>query len=76
MEAEYADLMDRRLMALYGAQPGKPGKADFTTRLDSKARPKKQRVEYSKSPGSDLENFSVDYTKQGSKPDLTIEEES
>ena len=29
MEAEYADLIDRRAMALYGAQPGKATKADF-----------------------------------------------
>jgi len=40
MEAEYADLMDRKMMALYGAQPGKASKADFTTKLDSKARQK------------------------------------
>ena len=38
MEAEYADLFDRKMMALYGGLPQKGSKADFTTKLNSKAR--------------------------------------
>lgn len=38
MEAEYADLFDRRMMALYGAKPGKASRIDMTTKFDSKAR--------------------------------------
>ena len=80
MEAEYADLMDRKMMSLYGAQPGKASKADFTTKLDSKARQKMARVDASRSPGSDLENVSVDYldaatsAQKRSNAALTIQE--
>lgn len=38
MEAEYADLFDRKMMALYGAKPGKASRLDMTAKLDSKAR--------------------------------------
>lgn len=38
MEAEYADLFDRRMMALYGAKPGKASRIDMATKLDSMAR--------------------------------------
>jgi hypothetical protein len=39
MEGEYADLFDRKMMALYGAKPGKAKMADLTTKINSKARP-------------------------------------
>ena len=50
MEGEHADLFDRKMMALYGAKPGKASMADVTTKLDSKARPQPYRVEAGKSP--------------------------
>jgi hypothetical protein len=40
MEAEYADLLDRKLMALYGLQKGNPNKVDHGTNLDSNSRNK------------------------------------
>ena len=48
MEAEYADLFDRKMMALYGALPQKGSKVDFTTKLSSKVRQKPYRVEASR----------------------------
>ena len=39
MESEYADLFDRKLMALYGVQPGKATRIDMT-KMDSKTRNK------------------------------------
>jgi hypothetical protein len=36
MESENADLFDRKLMALYGAKPGKASLIDMNTKLDSK----------------------------------------
>jgi hypothetical protein len=50
MEGEYADLFDRKMMALYGAKPGKANMTDLTTKINSKARPKPYRVEANKSP--------------------------
>lgn len=50
MEGEYADLFDRKMMALYGAQPGKASMLDVTTKLGSKVRQKPYRVEAGKSP--------------------------
>ena len=44
MEAEYADLFDRKLMSLYGVQPGQPHLADMTSKLNSKVRTKKFKV--------------------------------
>ena len=38
MEAEYSDLFDRQMMALYGAMPGQPTKVHMATDLTSKAR--------------------------------------
>ena len=38
MEAEFSDLYDRKMMALYGAMKGKPSMVDFATSLTSKAR--------------------------------------
>ena len=38
MEAEFADLFDRKMMALYGVQAGKPSRIDMSTKLSSKAR--------------------------------------
>ena len=40
MESEYADLLDRQMMALYGMQNGKATKVDFATHLKSKVRNK------------------------------------
>jgi hypothetical protein len=40
MESEYADLIDRQMMALYGMQKGKASKIDFATHLKSKVRNK------------------------------------
>ena len=42
MEAENADLFDRQMMALYGAQPDKPTKVHMATDLFSKVRNGKQ----------------------------------
>ena len=57
MEAEYADLFDRKMMALYGAQPGKGSLMDVTTKIGSKFRPKPYRVEAGNSPRmEDLDN--------------------
>jgi hypothetical protein len=39
MEAEFADLFDRKLMSLYGIQPGKASKTDMMN-LNSKTRTK------------------------------------
>lgn len=44
MEAEYADLLDRKLMALYGLQKGNPSKVDHGTNLDSNSRNKHQQI--------------------------------
>jgi hypothetical protein len=38
MEAEFADLFDRKMMALYGVSPAKPSRIDMATKLKSKAR--------------------------------------
>ena len=38
MEAEFADLFDRKMMALYGLKFGKPSRVDMATKLSSKAR--------------------------------------
>ena len=43
MESENADLFDRKLMALYGAKPGKASLIDVKTKLDSKVRTKLPR---------------------------------
>ena len=40
MESENADLFDRKLMALYGAKPGKASLIDINTKMDSKVRSK------------------------------------
>ena len=40
MESEYADLIDRQMMALYGMQKGRASKVDFATHLKSKVRNK------------------------------------
>ena len=62
MEAEFADLYDRNMMALYGVAPGKPGRIDMNTKLSSKARPKPYRVEASKSPSNkDLESINYPF---------------
>lgn len=39
MESEYGDLFDRKLMGLYGLQPGKANLADMTV-INSKTRTK------------------------------------
>ena len=44
MEAEYADLLDRKLMALYGLQKGKVSQVDHGTNLDSNSRTKNQQI--------------------------------
>ncbi len=44
MEAEYADLLDRKLMALYGLQQGKVSQVDHGTNLDSNSRSKNQQI--------------------------------
>ena len=64
MEAEHADLFDRKMMALYGIQEGKPTRMDMATKLSSKARPqnRKRSKSKSKSPGKDLDDvLDVDY---------------
>jgi len=38
MEGEFADLFDRKMMALYGVSAGKPSRVDMATKLSSKAR--------------------------------------
>jgi hypothetical protein len=38
MEAEFSDLYDRKMMALYGSSKGNPSMVDFATNLTSKAR--------------------------------------
>ena len=40
MESEYADLLDRQMMALYGMHKGNASKVDFATHLKSKVRNK------------------------------------
>lgn len=61
MEAEYADQFDRKMMALYGAKPGKASRIDMATKLDSKVRYKPPR-----SPGPDLEDLDADHV--GKRP--------
>jgi hypothetical protein len=48
MEAEFADLFDRKMMALYGVAAGKASRVDMATKLSSKARQKPYRVEAAK----------------------------
>lgn len=50
MEAEFADLFDRKMMALYGLSTGKPSRVDMATKLSSKVRQKPYRAEANRSP--------------------------